>query len=110
MSVHPDGLAWSRSEDPIEVRLDGVPDFTHYSDERLHTERDSQIDQLRELTMHGSPAVDALRASIEREVNYMTDELKRRARAKHPSSFRADSLRPLRSLSWPPPTGHRGAR
>jgi hypothetical protein len=42
------------------------------------------------------------RASIEYEVTSMTEELIRRARAKHPSSSGTASPSSLRSLDWPP--------
>lgn len=87
---------------------DASVDYSDVSDEYLLDERDRQQRQLDELTLHSyhSDAVDHLRQSIEREVQRMTGELRRRARSRHPSSRgMADRLRPLRSLSWPPHAG-----
>jgi hypothetical protein len=105
MSAHPEHLSWTQSEAPIRVVLDADTDYTMFGDEQLMAERDRQRDQLDELTMHpgGSPAVDQLRSSIEREVGRMTDELRRRARSRHPSSRTlGNRLRSMRALSWPP--------
>jgi len=89
----------------LQVEADGVTDYTLFSDEQLDLERDRQQAQLDELMLHSgnSLAVSQLRSSIEREVERMTSELKRRARSRHPSSRGLSArLRPLRSLSWPP--------
>jgi hypothetical protein len=105
MSTHPRDLGWTQSSEPLRVDADGVTDYTFFSDEQLFAERDRQQAQLDELKMHSgnSPAVRQLRAGIEREVTRMTDELKSRARSRHPSSrTRSGRLRTLRSLSWPP--------
>ena len=88
MSVHPDNLTWSRSDVPIRIDLNGDTDYSMFGDEQLRIERDRQSEQLQELVMSpgGSPAVAQLRQSLEREVERMTDELRRRARSRHPSS------------------------
>ena len=108
MSAHPENPTWTQSSEPIQVNLDAETDYTTFGDEHLITERDRQRAQLDELTMHAgsSPVVNQLRASIEREVGRMTDELRRRARSRHPSSRGLGGrLRSIRSLSWPPRTG-----
>ena len=105
MSTQPRDLAWTQSSEPLQVDADGVTDYTYLSDDQLASERDRQQAQLDELKMHAgdSPAVHQLRSSIEREVRRMNDELRSRARSRHPSSRSlSDRLRPLRSLSWPP--------
>lgn len=105
MSTQPRDLAWTQSSEPLQVDADGVTDYTFFSDEQLSAERDRQQAQLDELKMHSgdSLAVRQLRSSIEREVKRMTDELRIRARSRHPSSRSlSDRLRPLRSLTWPP--------
>jgi hypothetical protein len=105
MSAHPEDLTWTQSPEPIRFNLSCDTDYTFTQDEQLMAERDRQRRQLDELTLHpgSSPAVDQLRASIEREVDRMTDELRRRARARHPSSRNMGTrLRSVRSLSWPP--------
>lgn len=88
MSVHPDNLTWSRSDVPIRVDLNSDTDYSMFGDEQLRIERDRQSQQLQELVLSpgGSPAVAQLRRSLEREVERMTDELRRRARSRHPSS------------------------
>lgn len=107
MSTHPQDLTWTQSTEPIQVLLDDDTDYTSFGDEELSGERDRQRQQLDELSLHpgSSPAVTQLRASIEREVGRMNDELKRRARSRHPSSRGMSSrLRSVRSVSWPPHT------
>jgi hypothetical protein len=107
MSAHPQDLTWTKSDEPIQVLLDGDIDYTSFGDEELSIERDRQRQQLDELTLHpgSSPAVSQLRASIEREVGRMEDEQRRRARSRHPSSRGVSGrLRSVRSLSWPPHT------
>jgi hypothetical protein len=101
VSVHPDNLTWTQSEDPIRVVLDAENDYSMFDDDQLIAERDRQQNQLDELTMHpgSSPAVGQLRSSIESEVGRMTDELLRRARSRHPSSHRMGGR--LRSLRFP---------
>ena len=82
-----------------------MTDYSYLSDEQLAEERDRQQAQLDELKTHAgeSAPVRQLRSSIDRDVKRMTDELRRRARSRHPSSRSlSDRLRPLRSLSWPP--------
>jgi hypothetical protein len=88
MSVHPDNLSWSRSEVPIRIDLNGDTDYSMFGEEQLRTERDRQSEQLHELVLYpgGSPAVAQLRRTLGREVERMTDELRRRARSRHPSS------------------------
>lgn len=105
MSAHPENLTWTQSDTPIRVVLDAQTDYTMFGDEQLLTERDRQRKQLEELTMHPgcSPTVSKLRASIDHEVERMTDEIRRRERLRHPSSQSLSGrLRSLRSLSWPP--------
>ena len=105
VSTQPRDLAWTQSSEPLQVDADDVTDYSYLSDEQLAEERDRQQTQLDELKAHTdeSTAVRQLRSSIDREVKRMTDELRRRARSRHPSSRSlTDRLRPLRSLSWPP--------
>jgi hypothetical protein len=105
MAVHPDNLTWTQSDAPIRVILDGDTDYTRFDDQQLATERDNQRHQLDELDHHpaSSTAVVQLRATLQREVDRMTDELTRRARSRHPSSRGiGDRFRSFRSLSWPP--------
>jgi hypothetical protein len=105
MAAHPEDLTWTTSNEPIRFDLADDTDYPFMNDEQLITERDRQREQLGELTMHSSssPAVDQLRSSIQREVDRMTEELRCRARSRHPSSYsRNDQLRSTRSLSWPP--------
>ncbi len=105
MSAQPRDLGWTQSSEPLRVDADGVTDYTFFSDEQLSAERDRQQAQLDELKLHSgdSLAVRQLRAGIDREVTRMTDELRRRARSRHPSSRSLGGrLRTLRSLSWPP--------
>jgi hypothetical protein len=107
MSTQPRDLAWTQSSEPLQVDADGVTDYSFFSDEQLAEERDRQQTQLDELGTHSgeSAAVRELRSSIDGEVKRMTDELRRRARSRHPSSRSlSDRFRPLRSLSWPPHT------
>ena len=104
MSTHPKDLTWTQSSEPLRIATDGVIDYTYFSDEQLLLERDRQRTQLDELVLHSgsSGAVEDLRASIDREVQRMT-ELRRRARSRHPSSrSMVGRIRPIRSLSWPP--------
>jgi hypothetical protein len=105
MSTHPKDLTWTQSSEPLQIDTGGVIDYTYFSDEQLLLERDRQRSQLDELVLHSgsSGAVEDLRASIDREVERMTDELRQRARSRHPSSRSMVSrIRPLRSLTWPP--------
>jgi hypothetical protein len=105
MSTHPKDLTWTQSSEPLRIETDGVIDYTYFSDEQLLLERDRQRAQLDELVLHSgsSGAVEDLRASIDREVDRMTDELRQRARSRHPSSrSMVGRIRPIRSLSWPP--------
>jgi hypothetical protein len=105
MSTQPRDLTWTQSGEPLQVEADDDTDYTLFSDEQLDRERDRQQAQLDDLKRHSgnSAAVNQLRSSIEREVERMTGELRRRARSRHPSSRGLGArLRPLRSLSWPP--------
>jgi hypothetical protein len=105
MSTYPRDLGWTKDSEPLQVDADGVADYSYLSDEQLAEERDRQQAQLDELKSHAgqSAAVRQLRSSIDRDVKRMTDELRRRARSRHPSSRSLSGrLRPLRSLSWPP--------
>ncbi len=101
MSLHPDNLTWTRSDVPIRIDLDDDTDYSMFDDDHLRAERDRQRQQLDELVLHpgGSPAVALLRQSLEGEIDRMTDELRRRARSRHPSSRsvggRLRSWRPL---------------
>lgn len=80
----------SSSQDPDRPRMQvyGVTSFVAYSDEELILERDRRRKQMDELTMRrgASPSLIQLIVSIDREVERMTDELTRRATAKHPAS------------------------
>jgi hypothetical protein len=105
MSVHPDNLTWTESDAPIRVVLGAETDYTGFDDEQLAIERDRQRHQLDELDLHrqSSTAVTQLHDTLQREVDRMTDELRRRAQSRHPSSRGLSArLRSLRSLSRPP--------
>jgi hypothetical protein len=93
MTSQPEEVAWTESEEPLRVRLDGKTDYTNFGDKQLLDERGAQQTQLDELVLHpgSSPAVLQLRASIEREIGYMSDELGRRGRSKDQSSGRTRS-------------------
>jgi hypothetical protein len=105
VSTYPKDLSWTHSSEPLQITTDEVIDYTYFSDEQLLAERDRQRTQLDELIVHSgrSDVVDHLRASIEREVERMSGELRARARSRHPSSRSlTERLRPIRSLTWPP--------
>ncbi len=65
-----------------------LPDYSRYGEEQLLQERERRQKQLDELTLHPerSPATWSLLASIDAEIERITDELIRRARSRHPSS------------------------
>jgi hypothetical protein len=68
-------------------------DYGRYGDDQLIAERDRRQRQRDELMLNadGEAATHTLMVSIEREVDRITDELIRRARSRHPSSFRPAS-------------------
>ena len=68
----------------------GTLDFGRYSDDQLMAERERRQRQRSELSLHtdAEPAAHTALASIDREVERINDELIRRARSRHPSSFR----------------------
>jgi hypothetical protein len=102
MSPQTDNSARVRSGESLQLRVYRGNDYSQYSDHELREACESQQWQLNGLALYGSPAMMQRRASIEFEVSSMTDELIRRARAKHPSSGGASSPTSLRSLDWPP--------
>jgi hypothetical protein len=102
MSPQTENSAWARSGDRPQLRVYRGTDYSQYGDGELRDACEAQQWQLNGLALYGSPAMMQRRASIEYEVTSMTEELIRRARAKHPSSGGTASASPLRSLDWPP--------
>jgi hypothetical protein len=102
MSPQTENSAPVRSGESLQLRVYRGTDYSRYSDHELRDACESQQWQLNGLALYGSPAMMQRRASIEYEVTSMTEELIRRARAKHPSSGGISSPAPLRSLDWPP--------
>ncbi len=70
------------------MRVYEITGYTAYTDDELIIERDRQRKRLDELTLQPgtSPSIVQLLVGIEGEVERMTDELMRRARARHPAS------------------------
>jgi hypothetical protein len=102
MSAQTENTAWTRPGDRPQLRVYRGTDFSQYSDGELRDACESQQWQLNGLALYGSPAMMQRRASIEYEVTCMTEELIRRARAKHPSSSGPALPDSVRSLDWPP--------
>jgi hypothetical protein len=102
MSPQTENSAWTRSGESPKLRVYRGTDYARYSDGELREACESQRWQLNGLALYGSPAMMQRRASIEYEVTSMTEELIRRARAKHPSSSGDALPSPLRSLDWLP--------
>ena len=102
MSAQTEDSAWIQPREPVQLRLYRGTNYAQYSDQELREACDSQKWQLNGLALYGSPAMMQRRASIEYEVTSMTEELIRRARAKHPSSGDPITPRALRSVDWPP--------
>jgi len=77
-----------------------------YADEQLISERDPLEIQLEDLTLNpeSSPVISQILVNMEQEIERMTDELRQRARSRHPSSGMS-ILRRFRSMSWPPKAG-----
>ena len=103
-----------QSEAPIRAGRPGYPrtntdagvSYRLFTDEQLIVERGRLRDQLGELTMNpgSSPVASQILANMEQEIEHMTDELRQRALALHPSSGMS-LLRRFRSMSWPPQAG-----
>ena len=102
MSAQTEKSPWTPPDEPVQLRVYRGADYARYSDQELRAACESQRWQLNGLALYGSPAMMQRRASIEYEVTSMTEELIRRARAKHPSSAGTSSPGDLRSLDWPP--------
>jgi hypothetical protein len=98
MSAQTENSAWTRPGEPMQLRVYRGRDYAQYSDHQLREACESQQWQLNGLALYGSPAMMQRRASIEYEVTSMTEELIRRARAKHPSSGGPPSPGTLRSV------------
>ncbi|MGO8871113.1 MAG: hypothetical protein ACLQPH_06870 [Acidimicrobiales bacterium] len=94
----------TRPSAPSRTTVNGVEMYLLSTDEQLIVERDRQQHQLDELIRHpaGSACVMQLATSIERDVDRKTEELLRRARARHPSSRTLSARLRFRSLPWPP--------
>jgi hypothetical protein len=101
MSPQTENSDWARSGDRPQLRVYRGSDYSRYSDSQLREACESQQWQLNGLALYGSPAMMQRRASIEYEVASMTEELIRRARAKHPSSSGTASPSSLQSPDWP---------
>lgn len=78
---------------PRLVTIPGIPDYALDADEQLIAERDRLRIQSDELTMHpgASPGVSQVLVSIEQEIERITDELRQRARSRHPSAQSLDA-------------------
>jgi hypothetical protein len=93
MTFRPLSLILNKTTDPSPAPAHGTPDYSRYSDDELIAERDRRQRQRDELMFHAGaePSARDLMASLEGEVGRITDELIRRARSRHPSSFRPAS-------------------
>jgi hypothetical protein len=88
--IGPKYVAWVQDAEPSERTFGTVAELHRRSDDELHDDRDRRVEELSELTRSTVDATDneQLIADITREVELLTNELVRRARARHPSSQR----------------------
>ncbi len=89
MTFRPLSLILNKPTDPSATTDGATLDYGRYSDDELIAERERRQRQRGDLLLHadGDSATYALMVSIDGEVGRITDELIRRARSRHPSSF-----------------------
>jgi hypothetical protein len=89
MTFRPLSLILNQPTDPAPAPGHATLDYARYSDDQLIAERERRQRQRDELVLHtdGEATVYTLLVSIDGEVERITDELMRRARSRHPSSF-----------------------
>ena len=82
-------LILNKPTDPSPAPSHATLDYGHYSDDQLIAERERRQRQRDELMLRadGEAATYTLMVSIDGEVERITNELVRRARSRHPSSF-----------------------
>jgi hypothetical protein len=88
--IGPKYVAWAQDADPSERTPDAVTELHRWTDDQLNAERDCRMEELSELTRRtgDTSANQQLIADIAGDVELLTNELVRRARARHPSSQR----------------------
>ncbi|HEX3979664.1 MAG TPA: hypothetical protein VHW93_00480 [Acidimicrobiales bacterium] len=86
MIISPKYVAWAQDAESGEGTFDANVDLGRWSDDQLNADRDRRIEELSELTRR--PADQPLIDGLARDVELITNELVRRARARHPSSQR----------------------
>ncbi len=89
MTIHPLSLIRNKTTRPTATTAQDVVDYSRYADDELIAERSRRQRQLDELTLYalGETDASALLVRLDEEVERITDELIRRARSRHPSSF-----------------------
>lgn len=104
MGTRPRNLTLAPGGEPPRTRASVITDFSLFTDQQLIIKRDRQREKLDELIMHpgSSLAVIELLVSLDRDVEQMTDELRRRARSQHPSSRGLSAQLHSCSPGWPP--------
>jgi hypothetical protein len=82
-------------DEDCSTNASGATSFRRLTDEQMISERDRLRSQLEELTMNPgrSPATSQVLVNMDRAVERMTDELRQRAIARHPSSGGLSMLR-----------------
>jgi hypothetical protein len=93
MTIHPLSLIRTKAAHPSSTTAQDMLDYSRYSDDELMTERARRHRQLDELSLfaEGESDASALLVRLDEEVERITDELIRRARSRHPSSFQPAS-------------------
>lgn len=84
--ISPKYVAWAQGAESGEGTFDANVDLGRWSDDQLNAQRDHWLEELSELTRQSAdqPLIDG----VARDVEALTNELVRRARARHPSSQR----------------------
>ncbi len=92
MNIRPLFPSRTTPHGPKAGEVESVPNYSRYGEGQLVAERERRQKQLDELTLHTdrSAATGSLLASIDAEIERITDELVRRARSRHPSSQGTD--------------------
>jgi hypothetical protein len=104
MGTRPKNLTLAPGGEPPRPKISGITDYSLFTDQQLIIKRDRQREKLDELIMHpgSSLAVIELLVSLDRDIEQMTDELRRRARSRHPSSRGLSAQLHSCSLEQPP--------
>jgi hypothetical protein len=84
--ISPRYVAGGQGDKSVESTLGADVDLTRWSDDQLNADRDRRMEKLSELTRRS--ADQQLIDGMVRDVELVTNELVRRARARHPSSQR----------------------